>query len=141
MATTIYDKGLTDIIAGNVRLENDVIVALLTGAGYTPNTVTHEFVSDVSDEVTNAVGTGYERKVLTTKQFSMSSGDVIFTCDDLRWTGIQVNTDVKYVVTFRQGFDDNTSTLLFTYEIPLTQTVGADLLIEFPNGVALEVSK
>ncbi len=62
MATTIYDKGLTDIIAGNVRLENDVIVALLTGAGYTPNAVTHEFVSDVSDEVTNAVGTGYEAR-------------------------------------------------------------------------------
>lgn len=137
---TIYDKGFTDIIAGNVRLENDVIVALLTGAGYSPDPANHQFVSDVTDEVTNAVGTGYERKVLTTKQFT-SGDDMQFIADDLRWTGIQVNTDVKYLIVFRQGFDDDTSVLLFAYQLPLTQTVGADLLIEFPSGYVLEVSK
>lgn len=137
---TIYDKGFTDIIAGNVRLGSDVIVALLTGAGYSPDPVNHQFVSDVTDEVTNAVGTGYERKVLTTKQFT-SGDDMQFIADDLRWTGIQVNTDVKYLIVFQQGFDDASSVLLFAYDLPLTQTVGADLLIEFPSGYVLEVSK
>jgi hypothetical protein len=100
-------------------------------------------VSDVSDEVTNAVGTGYERKVVTTKQFTIDSGtdNVLFSCDDLRWTEIQTNVDVQHVILFRQGFGDDTSSLLFAYEIPLTQTVGADLLIEFANGVAFEVSR
>jgi hypothetical protein len=142
MANTIYSQGLAGIISGNIRLESDTIVAMLVGAGYTPD-IDDVLVSDVSDEVTNAVGTGYERKVVTTKQFTIDSGtdNVLFSCDDLRWTEIQTNVDVQHVILFRQGFGDDTSSLLFAYEIPLTQTVGADLLIEFANGVAFEVSR
>jgi hypothetical protein len=142
MANTIYSQGLAGIISGNIRLESDTIVAMLVGATYTPD-IDDVLVSDVSDEVTNAVGTGYERKVVTTKQFTIDSGtdNVLFSCDDLRWTEIQTNVDVQHVILFRQGFGDDTSSLLFAYEIPLTQTVGADLLIEFTNGVAFEVSR
>jgi hypothetical protein len=142
MANTIYSQGLAGIISGNIRLESDTIVAMLTGATYVPD-IDDVLVSDVSDEVTNAVGTGYERKVVTTKQFTIDSGtdNVLFSCDDLRWTEIQTNVDVQHVILFRQGFGDDTSSLLFAYEIPLTQTVGADLLIEFANGVAFEVSR
>jgi hypothetical protein len=142
MANTIYSQGLAGIISGNIRLENDTIVAMLVGATYVPD-IDDVLVSDVSDEVTNAVGTGYERKVVTTKQFTIDSGtdNVLFSCDDLRWTEIQTNVDVQHVILFRQGFGDDTSSLLFAYEIPLTQTVGADLLIEFANGVAFEVSR
>ena len=142
MANTIYSQGLAGIISGNIRLESDTIVAMLVGATYAPD-IDHVLVSDVSDEVTNAVGTGYERKVVTTKQFTIDSGtdNVLFSCDDLRWTEIQTNVDVQHVILFRQGFGDDTSSLLFAYEIPLTQTVGADLLIEFANGVAFEVSR
>jgi hypothetical protein len=142
MANTIYSQGLAGIISGNIRLENDTIVAMLVGATYVPD-IDDVLVSDVTDEVTNAVGTGYERKVVTTKQFTIDSGtdNVLFLCDDLRWTDIQTNVDVKHVILFRQGFGDDTSSLLFAYEIPLTQTVGADLLIEFDNGVAFEVDR
>jgi hypothetical protein len=142
MANTIYSQGLAGIISGNIRLESDTIVAMLVGATYTPD-IDDVLVSDVSDEVTNAVGTGYERKVVTTKQFTIDLGtdNVLFSCDDLRWTEIQTNVDVQHVILFRQGFGDDTSSLLFAYEIPLTQTVGADLLIEFDNGVAFEVSR
>jgi hypothetical protein len=142
MANTIYSQGLAGIISGNIRLESDTIVAMLVGATYVPD-IDHVLVSDVSDEVTNAVGTGYERKVVTTKQFTIDSGtdNVLFSCDDLRWTEIQTNVDIQHVILFRQGFGDDTSSLLFAYEIPLTQTVGADLLIEFANGVAFEVSR
>jgi hypothetical protein len=142
MANTIYSQGLAGIISGNIRLESDTIVAMLVGATYVPD-IDDVLVSDVSDEVTNAVGTGYERKVVTTKQFTIDSGtdNVLFSCDDLRWTEIQTNVDVQHVILFRQGFGDDTSSLLFAYEIPLTQTVGADLLIEFANGVAFEVSR
>jgi hypothetical protein len=142
MANTIYSQGLAGIISGNIRLENDTIVAMLAGATYVPD-IDDVLVSDVTDEVTNAVGTGYERKVVTTKQFTIDLGtdNVLFLCDDLRWTDIQTNVDVKHVILFRQGFGDDTSSLLFAYEIPLTQTVGADLLIEFANGVAFEVDR
>jgi hypothetical protein len=142
MANTIYSQGLAGIISGNIRLESDTIVAMLVGATYIPD-IDDVLVSDVTDEVTNAVGTGYERKVVTTKQFTIDSGtdNVLFSCDDLRWTEIQTNVDVQHVILFRQGFGDDTSSLLFAYEIPLTQTVGADLLIEFANGVAFEVSR
>ena len=142
MANTIYSQGLAGIISGNIRLESDTIVAMLVGATYVPD-IDDVLVSDVSDEVTNAVGTGYERKVVTTKQFTIDSGtdNVLFSCDDLRWTEIQTNVDVQHVILFRQGFGDDTSSLLFAYEIPLTQTVGADLLIQFANGVAFEVSR
>ena len=145
MATTIYNAGLRDIIAGAVRLESDTIVAMLVSEDYFPINIASEVVSVITDdgfEAVNAVGTGYSRKVVTGKEFSVDeSNNTIFTCDDLRWTNIETVDEVKYVVLYRQGFNDDTSRLLFAYEFDTTVTVGADLLIEFPDGIALEVSR
>jgi hypothetical protein len=146
MATTIYNAGLRDIIAGAVRLESDTIVAMLVDENYTPPNIDDEFVTDITlqgFEAQNAVGAGYERKVVTGKEFIVDdvTNNTLFTCDDLRWTNIQTTDPLKFVVFYRQGFNDDTSRLLFAYEFDTTVTVGADLLIEFPNGIALEVSR
>jgi hypothetical protein len=45
------------------------------------------------------------------------------------------------VVFYRQGFNDATSRLLFAYEIPITVTVGADLLIRFDDNIAINVTR
>jgi len=143
MANTIYSQGLTGIISGSIRLESDTIVAMLTGSGYTPD-IDDVLVSAIaSDEAQNAVGTGYERKVVSNKQFTIDSGtnNVLFSCDDIRWSDIQTTNAVTHLILFRQGFGDDTSTLLFAYEIASTTTVGADLVVEFADGVAFEVAR
>jgi hypothetical protein len=143
MATTIYNAGLRDIIAGAVRLESDTIVAMLLDNNYTSN-IADEVVSDINDdEAQNAIGTGYERKVVTGKEFSVddATDNTLFTCDELRWTNIQTTAPVKFVVFYRQGFNDATSRLLFAYEIPITVTVGADLLIRFDDNIAINVTR
>jgi len=146
MATTIYNAGLRDIIAGAVRLESDTIVAMLVDENYTNPPITDEFVADITlqgFEAQNAVGTGYQRKVVTGKEFIVDdvTNNTLFTCDELRWTNIQTTDPLKFVVFYRQGFNDDTSRLLFAYEIPLTVTVGADLLIRFDDNIAINVTR
>jgi hypothetical protein len=51
-----YGKGAQHVMRGDVDLQEDDIKVLLTTSGYTPNKDTHEFRSDVTNEVT---GTGY----------------------------------------------------------------------------------
>jgi hypothetical protein len=146
MATTIYNAGLRDIIAGAVRLESDTIVAMLVDENYTNPPITDEFVTDITSqdfEAQNAVGTGYQRKVVTGKEFIVDdvTNNTLFRCDELRWTNIQTTDPLKFVVFYRQGFNDDTSRLLFAYEIPLTETVGADLLIRFDDNIAINVTR
>lgn len=141
---TIYNTGFTDILAGAVSLQNDTIVAMLMYEDYIVNS-TDLVVSDIStDEATNFVGTGYVRKVVTGKDFEYNDlGDDLwlFKCDDLRWNNIDTVDLIKAVVFFRQGFGDSTSRLLFYYPIPLTETVGADFVVQFPDGIALKVQR
>jgi hypothetical protein len=143
MANTIYSQGLAGIISGNIRLESDTIVAMLTGSGYTPN-IDDVLVSAIaSNEAENDVGTGYERKVVSNKQFTIDAitDNVLFSCEELRWTEIKTVAPVTHIILFRQGFGDDTSTLLFAYEFASTTTVGADLLIKFIDNIAINVTR
>lgn len=48
MANRFYDKGINRIGAGTINLDTDTLKAVLVdSATYTPNTTTHEFLSDI----------------------------------------------------------------------------------------------
>lgn len=48
MANRFYDKGINKIGAGTINLDTDTLKAVLVdSADYTPNTTTHEWLSDI----------------------------------------------------------------------------------------------
>lgn len=59
MAGTLkwYGKGLQHLVSGDIALDTDTFKILLCTSTYTPNQDTHEFRSDVTNEVAN--GNGY----------------------------------------------------------------------------------
>ena len=56
MASLIYDNALDNARRGAIDYDSDTFKVMLTTTGYTENKKTHEFRSDVTNEVT---GTGY----------------------------------------------------------------------------------
>ena len=138
MATSAYKTGLRQLLSGAVPFGSARIGVMLLDPDYTFN-ANSEFVSNVSDnEVVNLNGTGYFRKILEGRSVEVSGSNIVFKADDPRWSLIEVNSNVGSAVLFAQSINDNTSSLLLHYELPETETVGADLVVEFENGEALK---
>jgi len=70
--------------AGHIELDAGAFGMLLTTSSYTPNADTHEFVDDITNEVT---GSGYAREILTTVAYTEigPSGKHKFTSDNPEW--------------------------------------------------------
>ena len=130
MATSAYKTGLRQLLSGAVPYESARIGVMLLDPGYTFN-ANSEFVSNIStDEVE---GTGYFRKILEGRSVEVSGSNIVFKADDPRWSLIEVNSNVGSAVLFAQSINDNTSSLLLHYELPETETVGSDLVVQFSN--------
>ena len=56
MASLVYNKCVQNAISGNINFAADTFKVMLVTSAYTPNKDTHQFRSDVTNEVT---GTGY----------------------------------------------------------------------------------
>ena len=98
-----------------------------------------EFVASVSDkEVVNLNGTGYFRKILEGRSVEVDGSNIVFKADDVRWSYIETNGNVGSAVLFAQSINDETSALLLHHELPETETVGSDLVVQFENGEVLK---
>lgn len=72
MASNLFNSGLLKINNQSIDFVGDDIQVLLVASGYTFDK-DHEFVDDITNEVTNASGSGYERKSLSGKSISLTS--------------------------------------------------------------------
>jgi hypothetical protein len=63
MASLIYNSAIDDMARGAIDFDTDTFKALLVTSSYTPNKDTHDFLNDVTNEVT---GTGYTAGGVTT---------------------------------------------------------------------------
>ena len=70
MASKWYGKGLLEVHKGNIDLDGATIVAILCTSSYTPNQDTHEFVTDLTNELS---GGGYARVTLSGKAVTYDS--------------------------------------------------------------------
>ena len=135
MATSAYRTGLQQLLSGAVPFGSARIGVMLLDPGYTFN-ANSEFVSNIStDEVE---GTGYFRKILEGRSVEVDGSNIVFKADDVRWSNIETNGNVGSAVLFAQGINDNTSSLLLHHELPETETVGSDLVVQFENGEVLK---
>jgi hypothetical protein len=56
MASLIYNSAIDELARGDIDFDSNTFKAMLVTSSYTPNKDTHDFLNDVTNEVT---GTGY----------------------------------------------------------------------------------
>ena len=91
MASGLYGITFLNALKNDLALDLDDTTAdrfkvMLVTSSYTPNFGTHDFKSDVTNEV-SSVGTGYDAggKSLTSVTLTQSGGTITFDAADLTW--------------------------------------------------------
>jgi len=134
MASNVYNKGMFKLVdkgAGSVDFLNDTIkVMVLSPAGASAFDISNEFVSDVStNEVTNATGSGYERKTLANKDVRLDEANnrVEYDADNPEFLAINTNEQLATAIIFKDTGDDATSPLLAMIDFADLTTNGTDV--------------
>ena len=128
----LYNAGLGSLLDGTVSwLNGDIQAMVLSGNVFNDN---DEYVADVvTDEVTNAIGTGYERKVLFGKTVTVDQANdrVTFDATDLSFTGVETNETWDAVAIYDNTGSDATSRLICYLDIDTLVTNGSDASVTF----------
>jgi hypothetical protein len=133
----IYSTGLLAIATGAVSWANSTIKAMIVDSGYT-FTKSNEFVSSVAgDEVTNATGTGYERKTLTNKTVTLATDIVTFDADNLTYTAVDTNETWDALIVYAEVTSDADSILLAYLPVDELVTNGSDAIITITGIIAI----
>lgn len=130
MANAKYNSFKTALQKGAVNLETDSIKCMLVSSAYTPNIDTHNFLSDVTGEVT---GTGYTAggQALATKSVTEDATNDLakFDAADVTWAASTITargailykdtgvaTSSQLIAYFDFGTDQSSSNGDFTVQ-------------------------
>lgn len=137
MATAFYLKGLNKIISGNVDWINDTIKLALVTSTYTPNYATHEFFSDVTNELS-----GYTNPTLTCTIVEDSANDRIeLEIADLTISGITSGQTVGGLVIYKDTGVAGTSPLIGATTGLNTLANGGDIDVSFDTEGFLAINR
>lgn len=105
----IYNLLSKKLASGDIDWANDTIKIMLCTSSYTPNKNTHEFKSDVTNEVT---GTGYTAGGKTLANASNSQSNLVTTldADDVQWASSTITA--RYAVIYKDTGVAGTSPLI-----------------------------
>lgn len=107
---TFYEKGLGKLVGGAIDLDTPDIRILLTTSAYTPNAATHEFVSNVTNELS---GNGYTRLSLVNEAKShVGAGVWMLDSDNPVWTASGGAITARYFVLFDYNAVDSAAPLI-----------------------------
>jgi hypothetical protein len=102
MADVIYNSFKKNIMNGTIDLDTDTIQVGLVTSSYTPNQDTHEFWSDVTNEVSGAgyTAVGASGKALANKAVTADTTDNegVFDADDVVWTSSTITARAAVLV-------------------------------------------
>lgn len=91
MANVFYDNAKKNLWNGSINLASDTLKVALVGSGYTPNQATHEYFSDVTNEVS---GTGYTAGGATLTSQSVTADTTNhrgkFTAANVTWSSATI---------------------------------------------------
>ena len=125
-----YNNALFQAFKQTLDLENDNLEVLLVDTNYTFDP-THINVSQITNEVTNNVGTGYARK--TVANFSITKDDVndkvTFDCDNVNYTAINTVEDLRAKILYKKVTNDADSVLIGYFQGTVLPTNGSDLQV------------
>lgn len=110
-----YNPAHLKLHNGSIDFANDDIRLLIVSDSYTFDK-THEFVSSITNEVTNFEGTGYERKILANLSISLVGDDVVYDADNPTYSAINTNEELAAGIVYKQVTDDTDSEVLFYVE-------------------------
>ena len=137
MASNIYNNGLLKILDRTVDYVSDNVAVLLVDNAYTFSE-THEYVSNVSGEVVNDIGSGYARQSLASKTITLntSANAVVFDCADISYTAIDTTNTIAGAVIYKDSGTDSTSDLVAFIDFADIITNGSDIDLQInANGL------
>lgn len=131
MASNLYNSGLLKLANGTINFTTDTIGAILVSDGYVFNKA-HDFLNDVTThEVTNSVGTGYERKTLANKTITLVGDSIVFDADNILYTSITTNQLLSKIVLYKDNASDAANDLIACIDYTDLPTNGSDVEIQF----------
>ena len=125
MSVKWYGKGALHVVRQDVNLLTATLKATLHTSSYTPNRDTHEFRSDLTNEVANGSGytTGGVRITTPALSYDGTSHQVRFDFDDLAWTFTAAVTFRYLVLQNVRGGASSADELLGLVDYGADQTV------------------
>ena len=124
----LYSHSLENAFGGSasgdapIDFLSDAIKVALCTSTYTPSQTSHEWFSDITNEIT---GTGYTAggAALTTKTVSTSSLTVTIDADDTSWSSASFTA--RYAIIYKSTGTASTSPLIGYVDFGADQTVAS----------------
>jgi hypothetical protein len=115
MADLKYNNGKAAMLGDGtdaIDFENDTIKAVLVTAAYTPNADTHQYYSDITNEVANGNGYTTGGQALANKAVTQDdTGDkAVFDSDDPTWASASFTA--RAVILYKDTGTGSTSPLI-----------------------------
>lgn len=136
-AFTLYNEGKRRIISGEIQLGTSTLTMLLLGAGYSPDTINHTTLVDISgNEIADS---DYARQTLAGVSITRSSGIVLFNADNVSF-GSAVSIEAKYAAIIA-GSGATSDPLICYADLAnegasaTLRSVASQFEVRLPNGV------
>lgn len=127
MSNTLYDFGRQGILDGSIAMSSASVKAMLVTSGYTPNTSTHEFVTDVGS------GNIVARSAALSSQ-TYSAG--VYNAANVTFSSVS-GSACSYIILFADTGTDSTSRLIGIIDtatgLPVTPN-GGNITITWDTG-------
>lgn len=137
LTNTPYNNARYMIGAGDLQLDDataGAYKALLVGAAYSPNFDTHQYLSDITSELT---GSGYVRQALTSISWVKGTNSSHFTSAAVAFAASGGALSPMRMIIFRDTGTPTTSPLMFC--ILLDDTAGGTV-VNVADGQTLQVT-
>jgi hypothetical protein len=124
MADVLYNFFKKSIMNGGVDLDTDTIKVMLVTSSYTPDQDTHDYMNDVTNEVT---GTGYTAggQALAGKAVTQDDTDNegVFDADDITWSTSTITA--RGAVLYKDTGASTTSPLICYFDFTTDKSSSA----------------
>lgn len=125
VTATVYGKALKQMLGGGFDLDSDTLKVSLHTASYTPNKDTHEFYTDLTNELSTAGGYTSGGQALTSKvlAYDTTNDRATLDCDDPSWA--TATFTCRYAVVRKDTGVSATSPLLGWIDFGANQSPAA----------------
>lgn len=135
-----YNNALLLLATQQLDYVNDDIEVLIVDSTYTFDP-THVYVDDLTGELVNDTGTGYERKTVAGKSISIpaTTNLVRFFAANPTYQAINTTANGVAAIFYKAVTDDTDSPLICYLEGVSLQTNGSDIEAKLEDGAILDL--